>query len=50
MTCASCQTTRSERWTGKRTERVLCWPCYQREWQARRRALKRPKVYQWEGA
>lgn len=46
--CTLCATTKSKRWNGVRRGRTLCWPCYQREWNARQRA-KRPKVYAWAG-
>ena len=47
--CSVCGTQESSRWNGKRHGRTLYWKCYQREWQEKQRASKRPKVFTWAG-
>lgn len=44
--CTSCGTTESSYWRGKRTTRVLCSSCYQRQYAKRRKPWREPgKVY-----
>jgi len=41
MTCTECHTTKSPRWTGVRTGRVVCWNCRMRAYQRERAKSKR---------